>query len=160
MFMDRTSGFVTRDAIPADAIIHRIYVAKAMKEFVAACLGENRVWEYADPYAGLVQNVMPSGTEQPWHYDTNEFIVSMMTQQPDSGGDFEYCPNIRTPQGENYQGVAQVISGESRAPVNVITLRPGDLQIFKGRFSLHRVTRVEEQSNGTRRSSRIPRNLA
>ena len=71
-----------------------------MKQFVAACLGEAQIWEYADPYAGLVQNVMPPGTEQPWHYDTNEFIVSMMTQQPTAGGDFEYCPNIRSPEGE------------------------------------------------------------
>ncbi|WP_144149228.1 hypothetical protein [Paraburkholderia sp. BCC1884] len=142
MFMDRTSGFVTRDLIPADAIVHRIYVAQSMKRFIAACLDEARVWEYADPYAGLVQNVMPPGTEQPWHYDTNEFIVSMMTQQPSAGGDFEYCPNIRSPHGENYEGVGRVIGGESRAPVNVITLRPGDLQLFKGRFSLHRVTKV------------------
>jgi hypothetical protein len=142
VFMDRTSGFVTRDVIPADAIVHRIYVAQAMKRFVAACLGESRIWEYADPYAGLVQNVMPPGTEQPWHYDTNEFIVSMMTQQPESGGDFEYCPNIRTPDGENYGGVGAVVRGETREPINVITLRPGDLQLFKGRFSLHRVTRV------------------
>lgn len=147
MFMDRTSGFVTRDLIPADAIVHRIYVAQSMKHFVAACLDEERVWEYADPYAGLVQNVMPPGTEQPWHYDTNEFIVSMMTQQPDAGGDFEYCPNIRSPRGENYEGVGQVIGGESRVPVNVITLRPGDLQLFKGRFSLHRVTKVRGETD-------------
>ena len=142
VFMERTSGFVTRDVIPADAVVHRIYVARAMKQFVAACLGEMQVWEYADPYAGLVQNVMPPGTEQPWHYDTNEFIVSMMTQQPESGGDFEYCPNIRSPQGENYGGVGAVVRGETRAPISVITLQPGDLQLFKGRFSLHRVTRV------------------
>ncbi len=143
VFMDRTSGFVTRDVIPADAIIHRIYVAAAMKHFIATCLGEARVWEYADPYAGLVQNVMPPGTEQPWHYDTNEFIVSMMTQQPDAGGDFEYCPNIRSPEGENYGDVGRVVRGETRAPIRAITLRPGDLQLFKGRFSLHRVTRVD-----------------
>lgn len=143
LFMDRTSGFVTRDVIPADFIIHRIYVARAMKLFVAACMNEERVWEYADPYAGLVMNVLPDGTEQPWHYDTNEFIVSMMTQQPISGGDFEYCPNIRTPGGENYQDVGAVIRGEKRDCVNVLTLRPGDLQLFKGRFSLHRVARVE-----------------
>jgi len=142
IFMDRTSGFVTRDVIPADSIVHRIYVAQAMKRFIAACLGEERVWEYADPYAGLVINVMPPGTEQPWHYDTNEFIVSMMTQQPEAGGDFEYCPNIRSPQGENFEGVGRVVRGETRDPINVLTLRPGDLQLFKGRFSLHRVTRV------------------
>ncbi|TDN63514.1 hypothetical protein [Paraburkholderia sp. BL10I2N1] len=142
IFMDRTSGFVTRDVIPADSIVHRIYVARAMKRFIAACLGEERVWEYADPYAGLVINVMPPDTEQPWHYDTNEFIVSMMTQQPETGGDFEYCPNIRSPQGESLGAVGRVVRGETRDPINVLTLRPGDLQLFKGRFSLHRVTKV------------------
>jgi hypothetical protein len=142
-FMDRTSGFVTRDVIPADSIIHRIYVASSMKRFIAECLGERQIWEYADPYAGLVVNVMPPGTEQPWHYDTNEFIVSMMTQQPEQGGDFEYCPNIRTPDGENYARVGAVVRGETRAPINAITLQPGDLQLFKGRFSLHRVTQVK-----------------
>ena len=136
--MDRTSGFVTRDVIPADAIVHRIYVARAMKQFVAACLGEAQIWEYADPYAGLVQNVMPPGTEQPWHYDTNEFIVSMMTQQPTAGGDFEYCPNIRSPEGENYDAVGAVVRGETRARISVITLQPGDLQLFKGRFAAPR----------------------
>src|ERR1700737_2415543 len=128
--MQLQSGFVTRDVIPADSIVHRIYVAQAMKRFVAACLGEARVWEYADPYAGLVLNVMPPGTEQPWHYDTNEFIVSMMTQQPEAGGDFEYCPNIRSPQGESYGAVGSVVRGETRAPIQVLTLRPGDLQLF------------------------------
>lgn len=142
IFMDRTSGFVTRDMIPADCIIHRIYVARAMKLFVAACLQQERVWEYADPYAGLVQNVLPDGTQQPWHYDTNEFIVSMMTQRAEHGGDFEYCPNIRSPEGENYDGVGKVLRNEDRSVVKVLTLRPGDVQFFKGRFSLHRVTPV------------------
>lgn len=145
IFMERTSGFVTRDLIPADAVIHQLYVSPAMKRLVAACLDEAEVYEYADPFAGLVQNVLPAGTEQPWHYDTNEYIVSMMTQEPDVGGEFEYCPNIRTPAGENYAGVGAVIRGEDDATPRTLELRPGDLQLFKGRYSLHRVTRVSGQ---------------
>ncbi|WP_163576318.1 HalD/BesD family halogenase [Halomonas faecis] len=143
LFMTRTSGFVTRDMITADTLIHRLYVSRAMKSLVQRCLGEPRIYEYADPYAGLVLNVLPDGTEQPWHYDTNEFIVTMMTQQPESGGVFEYCPNIRNPQDENYAEVGAVIRGERTQGVKRLDLRPGDLQLFKGRFSLHRVTRVE-----------------
>ena len=139
--MDRTSGFVTRDVIPADAIVHRIYVARAMKQFVAACLGEAQIWEYADPYAGLVQNVMPPGTEQPWHYDTNEFIVSMMTQQPTAGGDFEYCPNIRSPEGENYDAVGAVVRRDARTDQRDYAAA-GRSATVQGRFSLHRVTQV------------------
>ncbi|QFT85498.1 hypothetical protein FIU88_10975 [Halomonas sp. THAF12] len=143
LFMTRTSGFVTRDMITADRIMQRLYVSPGMKSLVARCLGEEQVYEYADPYAGLVLNVLPEGTEQPWHYDTNEFIVTMMTQAPEAGGSFEYCPDIRTPQDENYAGVGAVIREEDRENVRRLDLQPGDLQLFKGRFSLHRVTRVE-----------------
>lgn len=143
IFMTRTSGFVTRDMITADTLLHRLYVARAMKSLIARCLGEEAIYEYADPYAGLVLNVLPDGTEQPWHFDTNEFIVTMMTQQPEDGGSFEYCPNIRTPGDENRDGVAAVLSGNDRQPVKHLALQPGDLQIFKGRFSLHRITQVQ-----------------
>jgi hypothetical protein len=144
-FMERTSGFVTRDMIPADTVIQQLYVSPAMKRLVAECLQEDEVYEYADPFAGLVQNVLPPGTEQPWHYDTNEYIVTMMTDIPDSGGEFQYCPNIRTPAGENYDGVGAVIRGEDTTTPRTLLLRPGDLQLFKGRYSLHRVTRVGGQ---------------
>ncbi|GHB15117.1 HalD/BesD family halogenase [Salinicola rhizosphaerae] len=142
IFMERTSGFVTRDLIPADAVIHQLYVAPVMKRLVAECLNEEAVYEYADPFAGLVQNVLPPGTQQPWHYDTNEYIVSMMTEAPDAGGEFQYCPNIRTPAGENYAGVGAVIREEDLFTPRTLALQPGDLQLFKGRYSLHRVTQV------------------
>lgn len=142
IFMERTSGFVTRDLIPADMVIQQLYVSPAMKQLVAACLGETQVYEYADPFAGLVQNVLPPGTEQPWHYDTNEYIVTMMTQKPESGGEFQYCPNIRSPKGENYGDVGAIIRGEDQDTPKTLQLEPGDLQLFKGRYSLHRVTPV------------------
>lgn len=143
IFMDRTSGFVTRDMISPDKVIHRVYVSPMMKRFIAACLEEEIVYEYADPFAGLVVNVIPEGAEQPWHFDTNEFIVSMMTKKPESGGVFEYSPMIRNHKNENLNDVAEVISGKDRSKVKVLELNPGDLQIFKGRFSVHRVTKVQ-----------------
>jgi len=142
-FMDRTSGFITRDMLPPDTVAHRLYVAPGMKAFVAACVGEETVYEYADPFAGLVVNVLPPGTEQPWHYDTNEFITTIMTQAPEEGGIFEYCPNIRTPETENLDAVSDVLHGRDRSQVRQLDLRAGDLQLFKGRFSLHRVNEVE-----------------
>lgn len=151
-FMERTSGFVTRDQIPASSVIHRLYVSRAMKNLVEQALGGETIWEYADPFAGLVINVLPPGTQQPWHYDTNEFIVSLMTQRADEGGAFEYAPMIRSPEGENYDGVREVLAERDRESVRVIDLKPGDLQLFKGRFSLHRVTRV---SGNTERHTAI-----
>lgn len=142
LFFERSSGFVTRDTIPADTALQRIYVSPGMKRFVAECNDQPEVFEYADPFAGLVINTMPPGTQQPWHYDTNEFITTIMTQAPDDGGVFQYCPNIRTPGNENLDGVGRVLRGDDTSPINELRLRPGDLQMFRGRYSLHQVSRV------------------
>jgi hypothetical protein len=78
----------------------------------------------------------------PWHFDTNEFVASILTQSPEGGGVFEYCPNIRTTREENFPAVRGVLEGRRDDLVRRLTIRPGDLQLFRGRFSLHRVTTV------------------
>ena len=78
----------------------------------------------------------------PWHFDSCEFTLSLMIQKPENGGIFEYCPNIREPGNENFGEIKKVLDG-NRKRVRQLKLEPGDLQIFKGRFTLHRVTKVE-----------------
>ena len=65
-----------------------------------------------------------------------------MIQKPEKGGIFEYCPNIREPGNEKLEEVKKVLDGD-RKRVRQLKLEPGDLQIFKGRFTLHRVTKIE-----------------
>ena len=141
--MRRGNAFVARDAIPADALVHRLYTDAAFQAFVAACFGLPRVHPLADPLSGLTLNVVTPGRSHPWHFDTNEFTVSMLTQAPDAGGVFEYCPNIRSAQAENVDDVRAVLDGWGTDLVRHLTLRPGDLQLFTGRYSLHRVSPVE-----------------
>ena len=50
--------------------------------------------------------------------------------------------NIREAGNENFNQVKKVIDGD-RTRVQELKLEPGDLQIFKGRFTLHRVTKIE-----------------
>ena len=64
-----------------------------------------------------------------------------MIQKPEEGGIFEYCPNIREPGNEKFDDVKKVLDGD-RSRVKRLELEPGDLQIFKGRFTMHRVTKV------------------
>lgn len=74
----------------------------------------------------------------PWHFDTNNFTITLAIQSSEEGGLFEYAPNIRA-EGENSPAVRAVLDGTSDL-VRSLVLEPGDLQIFKGRYSLHRVT--------------------
>ncbi len=141
--MQRGNAFVARDTIPADALIHRLYTSAEFQRFVAACFGLPQVHALADPLSGLTLNVVTPGRSHPWHFDTNEFTVSMLTQEPEGGGVFEYCPNIRSAGSENVDDVRAVLDGRGEHLVRRLTLRPGDLQLFAGRYSLHRVSPVE-----------------
>jgi hypothetical protein len=140
--MQRGNAFVARDLIPADAIIHHVYTSAPFQQFVAACFGLPRLYELGDPLSGLVLNVIDPGKSHPWHFDVNEFTVSMLTQAPQEGGEFQYCPNIRSAENENFADVHSVLDGTGEHLIHKLVLRPGDLQLFQGRYALHQVSTV------------------
>jgi hypothetical protein len=139
--MERGNAFVARDHIPASSIISRLYTSPLFQRFVADCFGLPELHELADPLSGLTLNVIAPGRAHPWHFDTNTHTVSMLTQAAEDGGTFEYCPDIRSAADENFAAVRSVLAGDTRL-VRRLDLRPGDLQLFKGRFALHRVSTV------------------
>lgn len=139
---ERGNAFVARDLIPAHYLIQRLYTNALFKRFLAACFERDVLYELGDPLAGLCVNVIQPGREHPWHFDTNEFTVSMLTKPADQGGVFQYCPNIRTPEQENLSDVYAVISDQQNQRIQSLNLQRGDLQLFKGRYALHRVSKV------------------
>jgi hypothetical protein len=141
--MRRGNAFVAADRIPAGFVVARLYASPLFQRFVADCFGLPHLYPLADPLACLCLNVIRPGQEHPWHFDTNEFTVSMVTQQPQDGGIFEYCPNLRSAYSENFADVRDVLTGRGQRLIRRLPLRPGDLQLFRGRYSLHRVSRVQ-----------------
>lgn len=137
----RTNAFLCCDRIPRTSLIWQLYESEYLRAFLQACLNFEALYIYQDPMAAMLVNVQEDGAEFPWHFDSNEFSVSIMLQQPDSGGVFQFSPGIRSPEDENYEGVAEVLKGQSDRVIT-LDLKPGDLQLFKGRYSLHRVTAV------------------
>lgn len=141
--VDWLAGHATRDMFPPYTEAHRLYVCPHFKRFIARCVGLERVFEYADPLAGLVATILPPGGCYGWHYDTNEFVVTIAIQPADSGGRFEYATNLRTPGDENLEGLRRVLDGTDAGLVRSTAMGAGDLQLFLGRYSLHRVTEVD-----------------
>ncbi len=137
-FFDRSNAFVPADHLGADSILRAIYEWPAFAPFVQEVIGETEFHRYADPLADVIVNLADEGGGFPWHFDTNNYTVTLAIQNADQGGAFEYCPRLRTPIDENYAGVQMVLDGD-RGPVRTLHLAPGDLQIFMGRYSLHRV---------------------
>jgi hypothetical protein len=140
-FMERSNGFVSGDKFPENSLIKELYYSEELKNFIADCLGIP-IYHYADPLASLTMNVNKPGDRFSWHYDTNEFTVTMLVQDCDEGGVFQYVPNIRNKEDECYDEVLKLLKGDMTR-VKEIKLNEGDLQLFKGRYALHRATRAE-----------------
>lgn len=136
-FYPRSNSFVAADNFPLDGPLRQVHDHPGFDDFIQAALEEPRFFRYADPLADVIVNVAEEGNGFPWHFDTNNFTVTLAIQNSERGGDFEYAPNIRR-NGEHFEAVQAVLDGTSDR-VHTLALQPGDLQLFKGRYSLHRV---------------------
>jgi len=136
----RKSGFINSDVLTEGSILRKLYDSDVFLHFIWECLGVSRpIYRWADPLGRNPYGVTDPGCTFPWHFDGNEFTVSVLVQRADEGGIFEYVPNIRNPKEENYERVGHVLNG-GREGVHELDLQPGDLQLFAGRYSMHRVT--------------------
>ncbi|MYJ30026.1 MAG: hypothetical protein F4072_08680, partial [Acidimicrobiaceae bacterium] len=138
-FIERSSGFIPGDAWDSGCATDTLFRAPEVARFIADCLEIGALYCYDDPLAGLTANICDPGQQFTWHFDTNDFAVTVLVQPGDEGGLFEYVPQIRSADDEGFDAIAGVLAG-GRKGVRTLDLRPGDLQIFRGRHSLHRVT--------------------
>lgn len=147
-FIERSSGFIPGDSWGTGGPMDSLFRAGALTRFVAACLSVGELHCYADPLAGLTANILDPGQQFPWHFDTNDFAVTVLVAEADDGGLFEYVPVIRSHGDEGFDRIQAVLDDDppTREWVHTLDLRPGDMQIFRGRHSLHRVTRVDQHS--------------
>ena len=136
-FFDRSNAFIPADNFGHGSILRAIYDYEPFNAFIKTALKEENFFPYADPLADVIVNMADEGNGFPWHFDTNNFTVTLALQNAQEGGDFEYAANIRK-GNENFDAVQQVLDGSSSL-ITTLHLEPGDLQIFKGRYSMHRV---------------------
>lgn len=132
-------GSVPYDLIPATALLRNLYEWDPLLDFIAAVLGETQLHRHGDPMAALNINVHGEGQELGWHFDRTDFAVTLSLQQSEAGGLFEYVPNLRCDKDENYAGVARILAGSTEG-VHRLPAEPGTLTLFRGHYSLHRVS--------------------
>jgi hypothetical protein len=128
---------IAYDQIPADAPVRRLYESDDLTSFVAAILGKDALYRSADPLDALEIAIFGDGDELGWHFDNSEFSVTVMYQQAESGGHFDYWPGRR----EDHPAVRDILHGATGGVVR-LPGAPGTLAVFRGQHALHRVTRV------------------
>lgn len=134
-------GAIAYDSIPPEHALRQLYEWDGLTRFVAACLGEARLYFYADPLGALNVAAMGDGDELEWHFDQTDFVVSLALVPAESGGDFLYAPRVRSDADEHYDAVAAVLDGTSPR-VRRVPMEPGALLLFQGRHSIHCVSKI------------------
>ena len=94
-----------------------------------------------DPLMRCNVTFLNDGDEHGWHFDANDFVVSLLLQSAERGGAFEFAPGIRSDADQNFDGVRAVMEGKPDL-TRTLKVEPGTLVLFKGRHALHRVIPV------------------
>ena len=138
--LSSSKGCICTDQIPIKSPLLHIYNAAEFKSFIAAVVGEDALYPYADPLSSVNVHYASEGQELNWHFDNSEFAITLLLQRPTEGGTFEYVKNMRDADAGdmNYDGVLSVLDGQT--PVEILDIDPGTLVLFRGRNSMHRVT--------------------
>ncbi len=132
---------VAADLIPQEFLLSQLYRNELMLEFLSALI-EQPVYRNQDPYQSLNISVMNRGGCQQWHFDSGNMVTTLLLQEPEAGGVFEYASAIRSDTNENFEAVQAVLDGSSDQVLRN-HLQAGALSLFRGHYSLHRVTEVE-----------------
>lgn len=132
------------DAMADSAAVQRLYRWDGLTRFVAEVLKLDELHRVLDPIFNCNVSIIGDGDSHHWHFDSNDFVVSLLLQKAEAGGDFEFAPYIRSEDDENYAGVADVLSG-GRSRVKAVRVEPGTLVLFCGKRSVHRVSPVQGQ---------------
>jgi hypothetical protein len=138
-----TKGCITDDVIPAESPLRTLYDAEEFRSFLCSVLDESSLHNYADPLSSINLHYAEPGQELGWHFDNSSFAVTLMIQEPEKGGTFEYVGSMRdADKGEmNFEGVEKVLNGEVVA--QKLNMDAGALVLFRGRNAIHRVAPVE-----------------
>lgn len=133
---------VLNHQIPNDSPLRRLFCWEPLREFLRQLMGYETFYRSECPHLALTSKVAGEGDTDGWHYDGNDVVFSVLLREPEEGGLFEYAPNVRTDEDQNYEAVAAAFNGEEGA-VRRAKLAVGDLNVFQGNHTLHRVSPVK-----------------
>ena len=133
---------IAYDRVPADSPTRVLYESDEMLKFVGRALEIEPLFRSEDPLGALNVMIYAPGDELGWHFDSADFVVTLMLQAPESGGTFEFVPMLRRENDRNDVGVRALLEGRHPG-VRTMSGEPGTLALFRGHWSPHRVTPVE-----------------
>ena len=127
------------DEIPAGSPLRDVYEDEDFRAFLRTALHIEALYPFTDNLASVNVNFYGENQELGWHFDNSIFTVTLMLRQAETGGLFEFAPNIRQEGPAGFDSVGRILDGD-HGKVQELKQDPGALVLFKGSRSLHRVT--------------------
>ncbi|SDA60089.1 HalD/BesD family halogenase [Mesorhizobium qingshengii] len=139
--VETISHTVCADQIPGSVVL-AIYEYEPLQRFLAATMRKSRLHVMQDPLARTNVMAYRAGEALNWHFDRSEFTTTLLLQASERGGDLEYRTGLRSDDNPNYDGVARLLEGRD-PQARILRMKPGTLNVFRGKNTAHRVTTVE-----------------
>lgn len=135
-------GVIANDQISENSPLRQIYNNERLTRFIGDIVNRGSLYQYACPLGKLNYALMKNSDAVRWHFDLAHFVVTIMIQQPDAGGAFEYVHNLRLQDNPAFDKVKKVLNGYQEE-VQTLEAPAGSLVLFQGQNTLHRVSPVE-----------------
>lgn len=126
------------DLLDGAGHLQALYRSPELMELVQDALGIERLHVTEDPLINVNVTYMGAGDQHGWHFDDNDFVVSLLLQAPDAGGAFEYAPDVDTAPAADIHAILDGTSPRTRLQ----KVEAGTLLLFRGRRALHRVSEI------------------
>ena len=141
--VNSSKGCITDDQVSVNSPLRILYRSDEFHSFLCSVLGEQALYEYEDPLSSINIHYAKEGQELGWHFDNSSFAITLLIQEPKSGGSFEFIRDFRKTEDNeiNYEGVERLLQGDITS--NKLDMTSGSLVLFRGRDAIHRVTPVE-----------------
>lgn len=165
----RSHGFLAGDFLHDEhTILKHIFRWQPFRTLIERALNlPNSIYCSRDPINQIVCNVQQDGEQFPWHFDGNEYIVTLTLREAEEGGELWTAPDMRAPGDENIDSLKKLlvdsnklaekedgtqleytkVGATSASHVKTYKMNPGDLQFFMGRYCLHKITKVSGNTN-------------
>ncbi|KAL7453466.1 hypothetical protein ACHAWC_006082 [Mediolabrus comicus] len=118
---------------------------KSILHFISSVM-QTKLYPSTDPYGKFYANIFHEGDGLNYHFDRSEYSISLILQPSEEGGEFQFLPHSRKIIESwdemilDIDDIAKAVAPHSQ--MKRPTLAAGDLYLFRGQNSLHRVSEV------------------
>jgi len=139
--LDTKVAALACDELAEEGPLKVVFRSDSFLKFVQQILNLPSFHRNVDPVGAVFVNIYKDSFSHNWHFDESQWSTTILLQEAEKGGDFQYTKPFRNEEDETqtHDIAGKVISGDDDH-VKTLEFKPGTLNIFQGRRSLHSVT--------------------